>query len=65
MMNLRIDGYSFGRMTVGGREFRSDLIIYPDGRVQDNWWRAEGHNLLLEDIAEVLATSPKKLIIGT
>jgi len=65
MKGLRIDHYSFGRMTVGGREFTSDLIIHPDGRIVNNWWRKEGHNLVLEDIAGLLESFPNRLIIGT
>jgi len=64
-MKLRIGGYSFGRMTVGGREFMSDLIIHPGGRIQDHWRREHGHNLLLNDISEVLNAIPEKLVIGT
>ncbi|MHC4727497.1 MAG: Mth938-like domain-containing protein [Planctomycetota bacterium] len=64
-MKLRIDEYSFGRMTVGEREFRSDIILYPDGHVQDNWRRGQGHNLLPNDISKVLEEAPEKLVIGT
>ena len=64
-MKLRIEGYSFGRMTVSGREFASDLIIHPDGRIQGNWRRARGHSLVPDDITTVLDSAPKKLIIGT
>ena len=64
-MKLRIDGYSFGRMTVGGKEFTSDLIIHLDGHIQDRWWRAQGHNLLPDDITSVLDAGPEKLVIGT
>jgi hypothetical protein len=65
MMKLRIDGFLFGKMTIGGREFTSDLILYPDGHVQDNWWRAQGHSLLPDDITTVLDAAPEKLVIGT
>ena len=65
MAKLRINGYSFGRMTIGGREFTSDLILYPDGRIQDNWWRELGHNLIPSDITMVLDMVPEKLVIGT
>jgi len=65
MMKLRIEGYSFGRMTVGGREFTADLILHPDGRIQDNWWRTQGHHLLPGDITTVLDAVPEKLVIGT
>jgi hypothetical protein len=52
-------------MTVGGREFTSDLIIHADGRIQDNWRRAHGHSLFADDISTVLDSAPKKLVIGT
>jgi len=64
-MKLRIDEYSFGRMTIGGKEFTSDLIIHQDGRIQDRWWRAQGHRLLPGDIATVLDAGLEKLVIGT
>jgi hypothetical protein len=59
-----IDAYSFGRITVGSRTFRSDVIIYPD-RVKDSWWRKEGHHLCLDDIREVLDYHPEALVVGT
>jgi hypothetical protein len=65
IMKLRIDDYSFGKMVVGGKEFGSDLILHPDGRIQNNWRRSQGHNLLMEDIATVLDGVPDKLVIGT
>jgi len=47
------------------REFTSDLILHPDGRIQDNWRRSKGHRLLIEDITTVLDMAPEKLVIGT
>ncbi len=64
-MKLRIDDYSFGMMTIGGKKFTSDLILYPDGRIQDNWRRSKGHSLTLDDITMVLKAAPHKLILGT
>jgi len=64
-MELTIDNYSFGKMTIKGEEFTSDLIINHDGSIEDKWWRAEGHNLIPEDIGSVLDYKPDKLIIGT
>jgi hypothetical protein len=58
-----IDGYKFGRITVDGKDFRTDLILLPD-RVLDSWWRKEGHNLCLEDLGEALAAEPEVLVIG-
>jgi hypothetical protein len=65
IMKLRIDKYSFGRMTVGGRDFDSDLILHPDGRIQEDWRRIQGHNLVPDDITSLLEEAPGKLIIGT
>ena len=58
-----IDSYSFGSITVDGKRYASDVIIYPD-RVDGSWWRREGHNLHLEDLQEVLRYRPEVLVIG-
>ena len=58
-----IDSYSFGKISINGKTYRSDVIIYPD-RVSDSWWRKEGHNLCLEDINDIFVCSPEILIIG-
>jgi hypothetical protein len=60
-----IDHYSFGRMTVNGRNYHSDLIIHADGRIQDKWRRRRGHDLIPEDIGPLLDAAPRRLIIGT
>lgn len=65
MIKLRIDHYTFGRITVNGRKFTSDIIIHANGRVQDNWWRKKGHELVPEDIGTLLDNPPRRLIIGT
>ena len=64
-MKLRIDGYSFGRMTIRGKEFTSDLIIHQDGRIQNDWWRAQGHCLFPDDITSMIDAAPEMLVIGT
>jgi hypothetical protein len=61
---MRIDGYSFGVMTIGGRAYQSDLVAFPD-RVSPNWRRREGHVLGDGDLKEVLAYGPDALIVGT
>jgi hypothetical protein len=58
-----IDKYSFGSITIGGKEYHSDVIIYPD-RVDSSWWRKEGHRLSIEDLAEALDAKPEILIVG-
>jgi hypothetical protein len=59
-----IDAYSFGSIKIGGRTFRSDVVIYPD-RVKSSWWRSQGHSLCVADIQEVLDYHPEMLVVGT
>jgi hypothetical protein len=60
-----IQSYSFGRMDIAGREYTSDLILYPDGRVQDSWWRESGHSLTFHDIEDLVASQPEIIVAGT
>ena len=59
-----IEGYEFGRVTIDGREETRDVIVLPDRVVRD-WWRRDGHGLVLEDLDEVLAELPERLLVGT
>jgi hypothetical protein len=60
----RIDDYDFGRITVDGVEQTRDVILLPD-RVVPNWWRQDGHSLILDDLEAVLDELPERLVIGT
>jgi hypothetical protein len=60
----RLENYSFGRIVVDGEEQTRDLIVLPD-RVVVNWWRRDGHSLVIEDLREVEGDLPEKLILGT
>ena len=60
----RIDHYEFGRIVVDGREETRDLIILLD-RVVRNWWRQEGHALVVDDLDEVWDELPSHLVVGT
>jgi hypothetical protein len=60
---MKIESYSFGLIKIDGREYVSDLIIYPD-RIDDKWWRKEGHLLQMEDLTDILALKPEVLIVG-
>lgn len=61
---MKISHYSFGRITIDGKTYTSDVIIYPD-RVDSSWWRKEGHYLQVVDLTEVINAKPDVLIIGT
>ncbi len=59
-----IDSYEFGKIVIDGRQYSSDLIIFPD-HVKENWWRKSGHDVLAEDLGEAIAAKPEIIIIGT
>ncbi len=59
-----IEDYSFGRIVIDGVEHTRDVIVLPDGVVA-NWWRREGHSLVVEDLEAVLDRLPARLIVGT
>jgi hypothetical protein len=60
----KIDDYDFGRIVVEGVEQTSDVILLP-GRVVANWWRQDGHRLVLDDLETVLEELPERLVVGT
>ena len=56
----KIDGYDFGRIVVDGVEQTRDVILLP-GRVVPNWWRQDGHRLMLDDLEAVLDELPERV----
>ncbi|UCH12161.1 MAG: hypothetical protein JSW18_04915 [Candidatus Omnitrophota bacterium] len=60
---MQIDSYAFGSMTVDGKIYEEDLIVFPD-KVKPNWWRKQGHSLAIEDLDEVINYKPEVLIVG-
>ena len=59
----RIEGYRFGRVLVDGQEHTKDVIVLPD-RVIGNWWRKDGHSLVLQDLEDVVDELPDSLVVG-
>jgi hypothetical protein len=59
----RIEDYSFGHVVVDGEAHSKDVIVLPQ-RVVGNWWRQDGHSLVIEDLNEVLDELPERLIVG-
>ena len=60
-----IESSAFGRMTIDGRTYTSDLFIFADGRVQDGWWRRRGHTLGIDDVMALVDGSPELIVAGT
>jgi hypothetical protein len=59
-----LEDYRFGHLRVDGTEETKDVIVLPD-RVVRNWWRLDGHRLVMDDLKEVMEELPGRLIVGT
>ena len=59
-----IQSFSFGQITIDGKTYHNDVVIYPD-HVQADWWRSEGHRLKKEDVDKIVAFKPDILMVGT
>jgi hypothetical protein len=59
----RIQEYSFGHVQIDGEEHSRDVIVLPE-RVVGDWWRRDGHSLVIEDLDDVLDELPERLIVG-
>jgi len=61
---MEIEKYSFGSITINGKEYDKDVIIFHN-RVFSPWWREEGHNLSIKDLEKAIDAAPNLIIIGT
>lgn len=61
---MRISDYRFGHIVVDGVEHDRDLIVLPDKVIAD-WWRRDGHSVVIEDFDGVLKDLPGILIVGS
>jgi hypothetical protein len=59
-----IEDYRFGRIVIDGEEQARDVIVLPD-RIVRNWWREDGHKLVMSDLDDVLEELPERLLVGT
>lgn len=62
--NMKIESYSFGFIKINDAEYKSDVIVFPD-RISGDWWRKNGHSLVMEDMRGIMDFSPDVLVIGT
>jgi hypothetical protein len=59
----RVNRYSFGEITIDGKTYHHDVIIYKE-KILD-WWRAESHNVSINDADKIVRLKPKTIIFGT
>ncbi|MDY6791928.1 MAG: MTH938/NDUFAF3 family protein [Thermodesulfobacteriota bacterium] len=60
-----IESFAFGFMVISGTKYSSDLVIYPDGHVEDLWRRKQGHMLSSDDIDRLIKSEPEIIVAGT
>ena len=61
---MKINHYAFGNITIEGKKYSKDVIIYPD-HVYSPWWRKEGHELHTADLSDIIKAKLPNLIIGS
>ena len=59
-----VNNYQFGEITIAGKTYQDDVIIYPD-HIDEHWWREKGHSLVINDIGGVIDAEPEVIVIGT
>ena len=64
MKAARVDKYTFGKITIGGEAYTSDVLVLK-GRVKSGWRREDGHSLGLGDLKAVRKCRPELLVVGT
>ena len=61
---MRIDSYTFGRISVDGKVYTRDLKIIGNTIIPE-WWRRAGHTVSLEDVRDIVAAEPGIVVFGT
>lgn len=61
---IQIENYQFGAITINGKVYENDILIFPD-RVVPEWWRKESHQVQLDDLGQILDFKPELVIFGT
>ncbi len=65
MKALKIDRCSFGTLVINGMQYTEDLIIHPDGKILMPWRRKRGHQLSMDDLRDLVDSSPEVIVAGT
>ncbi|MEA3436349.1 MAG: MTH938/NDUFAF3 family protein [Thermodesulfobacteriota bacterium] len=59
-----IESFAFGFIVINGTKYTSDLVIYPEGHVEDLWRRKSGHRLSAGDIDKLISSEPEVIVAG-
>ena len=59
-----IENYSFGSITISGKQYTSDLKII-NGQVYPDWLRKSGHSVDVDEVSDIIKAKPDYLIVGS
>ena len=59
-----IEEYRFGSITINGKTYAEDVVVYWSGEVL-KWRRRESHVIDVEDVTGAVKENPDTIIIGT
>ena len=65
---VKVESLSFGSITVGGKRYRRDLVLLPDGTVKQRkggFWIFGSHDLKKMEIEELSRAGAEEIVIGT
>ncbi|MGB3128881.1 MAG: MTH938/NDUFAF3 family protein [Dehalococcoidia bacterium] len=65
---VRIESLSFGSITVGGKRYRRDVILLPDGTVKQRkggFWIFGSHSFKKNEIEELSRAGAEEIMIRT
>ena len=65
---VKVESLSFGSIIVGGKKYRRDLILFPDGTVKKrkgSFWIFGSHRFKREEIEELWRAGAEDIVIGT
>ena len=58
-----IDRFEFGAIVIDGQTHESDVVIFPDGAVEQ-WQHKDEHVLRPRDVDKIISAEPEVVIIG-
>lgn len=63
----KVDSFSFGSITVDGKEYRRDLFLLPDGTVRQRkggFWIFGSHDIKKEEVEELSKAGAEVMVVG-
>jgi hypothetical protein len=64
MDSIKINSCSFGKIVINHETYTEDVLILPDGKILERWWRKKGHQLSLNDLEDLIKTAPEVIVAG-